>query len=299
MNIRKKISVCLNLFIILTVIFSTVSLFMGFHFMGQSGLFEPLGLKSFKYFTVDSNILAALVSIIYLIYILNPANKSHKLSILMYVLKLAATTGVTLTMLVTVFFLAPGAEHYYDLFLNTNFFMHLLTPLLCIITFVFFEPVEKNSFLLSFTGIIPMLLYALYYIPNIDNKLVQDHKICNNNNINEIFNIITEYLINKIFREIDIANKLDMYDFFQFFEKIKYIRIRIDKIIKKLLLSNDNIFSLDILLIIYDISSKNNKDNEKFKAFMIEIMKNLQKEIEYIKINNINELSINIIELLK
>ena len=167
MNIRKKISVCLNLLIILTVIFSTVSLFIGFHFMGQSGLFEPLGLKSFKYFTVDSNILAALVSFIYLIYILNPANKSHKLSILMYVLKLAATTGVTLTMLVTVFFLAPGAEHYYDLFLNTNFFMHLLTPLLCIITFVFFEPVEKNSFLLSFTGIIPMLLYALYYIPNI------------------------------------------------------------------------------------------------------------------------------------
>ena len=56
---------------------------------------------------------------------------------------------------------------YFAYFMNSNLFMHLITPLLCIISFIFFEP-AKLSFVESFTGICPMILYAFYYIPNRD-----------------------------------------------------------------------------------------------------------------------------------
>ena len=45
--------------------------------------------------------------------------------------------------------------------------MHLITPLLCIISFMFFEPSKPQKFIISLTGIIPMMLYSFYYIPNI------------------------------------------------------------------------------------------------------------------------------------
>ena len=167
MTIRRKISLCLNVIIIVTVIFSTVSLFTGFKFMGQFGLFEPFGLKSFKYFTVDSNILAGIVSLIYIGFLFVHSENKHLNYHWLYILKLSATTAVSLTMIITIFFLAPSAEHFYDLFLNSNLFMHLLTPILCIISFIFFEPFGKPAFSLTLTGLLPMLCYAAYYIPNI------------------------------------------------------------------------------------------------------------------------------------
>ena len=86
----------------------------------------------------------------------------------MYCFKLAAVTGLTLTMLVTVFFLAPRSKTtYLAYFMNSNFFMHLITPLLFIITFVFFDNSRKPPFKLTFTGIIPMAIYSLFYTPNI------------------------------------------------------------------------------------------------------------------------------------
>ena len=85
-----------------------------------------------------------------------------------YILKLAATTGVTLTMMVTVFFLAPTSNgNFIRYFMNSNFFMHLITPLLCIISFIFFEPSESAKLTITIPGILPMLLYSFYYTPNI------------------------------------------------------------------------------------------------------------------------------------
>jgi len=169
MNTKQKTAFCLNLLIFVSVAFSTTAMLTGFNFMGGSGVLSASNWLAFRYFTVDSNVLAGLVSLFYIIYMLTPAGKkSERLPKAMYILKLAATTGVTLTMMVTVFFLAPrSATTYWDLFMNSNLFMHLLTPLFCIITFVFFEAADKPSFALSPAGVIPMVLYASFYIPNI------------------------------------------------------------------------------------------------------------------------------------
>ena len=142
---------------------------IGFKFMGQIEVLSSRNFKSFKYFTVDSNVFAGLVSLAYVIYKCTASGKKRStLPRAFYILKLAATTGVTLTMMVTVFFLAPTSDgNFFGYFMNSNFFMHLITPVLCIISFIFFEPAEAQKFSISFTGIIPMLLYSFYYTPNI------------------------------------------------------------------------------------------------------------------------------------
>jgi len=168
MNRRQKAAFIFNLLIFITSAFATISMFIGFQFMGGFKVLSSSGPAAFKYFTVDSNVFAGIISLIYLIYMLTPAyKKSGKLPKPLQFLRLAATTGVTLTMMVTVFFLAPrSTTTYFAYFMNSNFFMHFFTPLLCIISFIFFEPTEI-TFTQSISGIIPMVLYALFYIPNI------------------------------------------------------------------------------------------------------------------------------------
>ena len=168
MNKKQKVSLILNCLIVLFTIFATVSMIIGFQFMGEIKVLSSASFKAFKYFTVDSNVFAGLVSLVYLIFLcLLEKGKIKALPKWLNYLKLAATTGVTLTMMVTVFFLAPRTTTtYFAYFMNSNLFMHLVTPLLCIISFAFFEPV-KLSFAESLLGICPMILYAIYYIPNI------------------------------------------------------------------------------------------------------------------------------------
>ncbi len=70
-------------------------------------------------------------------------------------------------MLVTIFFLGPtmGRTYgFFSLFEKSNFFLHLVNPVLSIITFLCFEKSTKIGFRHTFTGIIPMLIYSVYYV---------------------------------------------------------------------------------------------------------------------------------------
>lgn len=169
MKTREKISIILNSLIFIFTLFATISMIIGFKFMGQFEVLSERNFKSFKYFTVDSNVFAGLISLAYVIYkFTDSGKKSSKLPKVFYILKLAATTGVTLTMMVTVFYLAPTSNgNFLRYFINSNFFMHLITPLLCIISFIFFETAEAQKFVMSIPGIIPMLLYSFFYTPNV------------------------------------------------------------------------------------------------------------------------------------
>lgn len=169
MNKREKLSIIFNCLIFIFTLFATISMIIGFKFMGQLEVLSERNFKSFKYFTVDSNVFAGLVSLAYVIYKLTANGKKRSvMPRAFYILKLAAATGVTLTMMVTVFYLAPTSNgNFLHYFLNSNFFMHLITPLLCIISFIFFEVAEPQKLIMSVPGIIPMLLYSFFYTPNV------------------------------------------------------------------------------------------------------------------------------------
>lgn len=136
---------------------------------GDLGKLTPNGNNMFSMFTVDSNILLGIFSIPILVYeILVYIHKKESIPLGLYILKFVGTVGTSLTFLTVMFYLSPllGSD-FYRLFLDGNFFYHLVVPVLGIISFIFFEyDHTKINFKFTFVGITPMVIYAVYYCIN-------------------------------------------------------------------------------------------------------------------------------------
>ena len=171
MNLKKiKLSLFINLLIVIMTIFSSIVMFTGFKFMhGYEVILESTKLGMFRFFTVDSNIFMGIVSFIWCIKEIKIL-KGKKVSFKRrdYLLKLMSTTAVGLTFLVVFIYLGPIAEHgVASLLMNSNLFFHLIIPILSIIVFVLFEKEYELKFKDTFYGFIPTFLYAIYYLINI------------------------------------------------------------------------------------------------------------------------------------
>ena len=166
-SILKK-SYIFNVVTASTILFSVVWMFSGIKFGVQESALTSSKFAMLKYYTVDSNILMGIIAFIFA-YIEKKAIKENKtdLPVIAYILKLIGVVGVTLTMLVTVFFLAPTFDNGWVVcFNNSNFFLHLINPVLSIYTFVWLESTNVIKFKHTVTGIISMLIYAVYYVIN-------------------------------------------------------------------------------------------------------------------------------------
>ena len=162
---RYRISLFLNIFIFMMVFVASFMMFTGFRFMTGEIILESNKLGMFKFFTVDSNLFMGISALIFAIYEIRLLNGSIKeIPKFMYILTLVATTGVTLTFLVVFAYLGPLVGNMYFMILNSNLFFHLLIPLFSIITFIFLEKNNKMNFTYSFYGLIPIGIYAIYYL---------------------------------------------------------------------------------------------------------------------------------------
>ena len=165
---KYKISLILNIIIFMMVICASTMMFTGFRFMPGEIILESNKLSMFKFFTVDSNLFMGIISLLFAIFEIRLLKGSIKeMPRYMYILKLMATTGVTLTFLVVFTYLGPLVGNIYLMILNSNLFFHLLVPVFSMITFVFFERNNKMSFKYSFYGLIPVIMYGLYYLINV------------------------------------------------------------------------------------------------------------------------------------
>ena len=170
MKSKIKISIILNSIIALFVLLASIFMFTGIKFMEATDLvLSSSKLEMFKYFTVDSNLLMGIVSIIFIFYnYLLLKKRIDSIPTFIYILKLSATVGVVLTFLTTTIYLAPFSEFdFLEFYKNSNLFFHLLVPILSFITFVFFEKTNKIKLKQTFYGLIPMLIYAIFYITNV------------------------------------------------------------------------------------------------------------------------------------
>ena len=163
-----KISLILNIIIFVLVLLGTIFMFTGYQFMSNTTILTNIGLGAFKYYTVDSNIIVGISSFIMIIYEILLINKKiDKLPKYVYILKYIGVVGVTLTFLVTLFYLSPmyGKEFLF-LYMNTNLFFHLIVPILSFISYTLFE---KNNleYKYTFISLISMFIYSIYYIINI------------------------------------------------------------------------------------------------------------------------------------
>ena len=180
---KTNVSIVLNSLIFILVSFATTCMIFGVNIMSRSEevrAFTAANLSAFKYYTVDSNVLGGLLALVYICFEIAVAKgKIARIPKLLHLIRLAATTGLTLTMLVTAFFLIPQfGEHWYILYIDNNFFFHLTVPLLSIITFIFFEPDTENISLKdSLFGIVTMLIYGVVYTINIIAHLGNGHPL--------------------------------------------------------------------------------------------------------------------------
>lgn len=138
----------LNLIIFLTVVYSVGSLFR------QNGKWSwAYGWPLFRYFTVLSNTFCGLAAL-YLAFCPD--------SLTAWAAKYIGTVALTVTMLTVFLFLAPTMGSLKDLLKNEQLYMHLITPLLAIISYVLLERREL-SFLQALMAEVPVLLYGILY----------------------------------------------------------------------------------------------------------------------------------------
>ena len=168
----KKAAVILNAAIVCLVVYAWERMFFG---MDEGALLSSARLQSLKFFTVDSNILAAAASLCILPFEVREAfgrpGRSGRpvrggIPVWALVLKLAATTAVSLTFVTVMVFLGP-MYGYPAMFYGATLYMHLIVPLLAIFTLCVTERNKVLTLRHTLTAVVPMLLYGTAYLVNI------------------------------------------------------------------------------------------------------------------------------------
>lgn len=146
---KKRISLLLN---VLIIIFEVRALIMNLH---ENGLL-------IEYYTIDSNMLALVSSMIYFVYLILDERMPRWLELFKYM----TTICLTITFLVVLFILAPMYSFNYKFFLLDGAFVyqHLLCPIIAIITFLFFDTLHKFNIKDYIRGIYLTVIYAIILI---------------------------------------------------------------------------------------------------------------------------------------
>lgn len=153
----KIVGLIINLFLFIS---SMVVLFRIF--------FAPEGdLRYFQQFTNLSNIYMGIISFVILIFTLINIKKDYVLPKWLRILELSGVTGVMLTFFTVILFLVPTQVRswtdFYNMYRNDMFFFHFLNPLLAFFTFLFFIKGDKLNFKEDFLGMVPMVIYSIFY----------------------------------------------------------------------------------------------------------------------------------------
>lgn len=159
-KIFNIISLILNLLIVAFTVYAVSTFYTG----TGSGNMMVQGTESFRFFTVDSNILAAVMSAVMLVFnIKRIKNADCKIPTAVRLVKFMSTVAVTLTMITACFFLST--VYTLELMISGScFFLHLITPLLAIFACTVFEAEEKMSFKKMLSGLVPTVVYGTVYV---------------------------------------------------------------------------------------------------------------------------------------
>lgn len=111
------------------------------------------GKAAFRFFTVQSNVFCALSALLMCIF---PASRA------VWLVKYAGTAAVSVTMLTVLFYLGP-VYSYKKLLSGTDLFMHLITPLLALVSFCVWEK-RGLAFWEALWGLAPVVLYGALYM---------------------------------------------------------------------------------------------------------------------------------------
>ena len=145
----------------LNILIALITLIIVVSFFRKEGQWVPeRGKFALRFFTTLSNILCAAACLLTALAI-NVGGIPEWIWMLKYI----GTAAVTVTMLTVLFFLAPsfGKGALKVLLSGTDLFMHLITPLLALVSFCVFEK-RGMTFCQSLWGMLPVVLYGPVYL---------------------------------------------------------------------------------------------------------------------------------------
>lgn len=167
---RLKISLVINYIIVILTLFSLFAMFVNYKFMGGVGpILETSSFGMFKYFTIQSNILVCISAILFIIEEKKQLEgRIKKIPTKYYIFKYVGTVSVSLTFVVVFTYLSRIVNGgILSLLMNSNLFFHLIIPILSVLSFTVFEKCKNIKFFNIFYGLIPIVVYAVYYLGNI------------------------------------------------------------------------------------------------------------------------------------
>ena len=128
------------------------------------GRLTDTGIRSLKYFTVDSNIICGIAALIEAVFLIPVClGKRDAAAAWVRWFRLAGTSSVAMTFFVVLTFLGPTMGYRY-MFTGPSLYMHLLSPVLAVLTFLLFRRATGLDRKCFYLGSIPLALYAVYYM---------------------------------------------------------------------------------------------------------------------------------------
>lgn len=157
---KTKTAIVFNVVLTVLVLYSWLTMASG----NDTGtMLTDVRLRSLRYFTLDSNLLAAASAMIAVYY---EAFRKGRMPVWASSLKLAGTVSVGVTLLTVAVYLGPRFG-FRAMLAGVNLHLHLTVPVLAIVTFCFLEGSGTLPFRHTFLAVIPVLLYAAFYLGNI------------------------------------------------------------------------------------------------------------------------------------
>lgn len=159
-RLLNVVSLIVNATIIIMVAYAVSTFFT----IGGQGNMEVLSFGCFRYFTVLSNVLAALVSAVYSVYNIKCLKSGIKeIPFIALLLKFIGTVSVTVTFITVILFLGPTMG-YKAMFEDVNLILHAIVPIMSIVSLTVFEQNRDIKIKYSVYGLIPTALYSIVYV---------------------------------------------------------------------------------------------------------------------------------------
>ena len=146
------------------VVLTTIGSWMRMYLTGGGSLLSSRGLMSLKYYTTLSNIFAGIAAVIMIVVLAR--TKSGKVPVWAALTKFASAVTVSVTFLVTLFFLAPTMG-IGGLYKGELMFMHAVGPVLAVVSFFMNRDLPEMKTSSALWATLPTILYGGVYSANI------------------------------------------------------------------------------------------------------------------------------------
>ena len=147
--------------LILNILIFGITLAVVVTYFRKDGKWAPeRGRFAFRFFTCQSNVLCACAALLAAVF-----GMAGSLPRWVWVLKYMGTVAVTVTMLTVFLFLWPsiGKGGLKKLMEGSELFVHLINPLMAIVSFCLFER-QGMTFAESLWGLVPVAVYGQHYL---------------------------------------------------------------------------------------------------------------------------------------